>query len=78
MKEFNSRLNAEGVQAADAWEKSLGFVSVAHIFQEVNNAEDALEKQVLAGKSTEELDHLKELPAPHTALYKKWVDTGTL
>ncbi len=78
MKNFNSYLNAKGVEYANNWEKSLGFESMAHIINNVRDAENKLEKDFLQGKSADELARLKQMPAPHTALYTKWVNAGTL
>ncbi len=75
---YNANLNAKGIQYADEWEKSMHFESVAHILNEVNVAEAKLEESFLLGKSAEELKRLSNEPAPHTALYTRWVNAGTL
>jgi hypothetical protein len=78
MKNFNSYLNAKGVDYANQWEKSLGFESMAHILRTVTAAENKLEEDFLKGKSDSELAQLRNMPAPHSALYTKWVSAGTL
>ena len=78
MKNFNSYLNAKGVDYANQWEKSLGFESMAHILNDVIDADNKLEAEVLKGKSADEVAQLQKTPAPHTALYTKWVKAGTL
>lgn len=78
MRTYNSDLNREGIVYADAWEKSMKFESMAHILNEVNTAERKLEEDFLVGKSEDELSRLSKEPAPHTALYTKWVNAGTL
>lgn len=78
MKNFNSYLNAKGVEYANQWEKSLNFVSMAHILNDVIDADTKLEADILKGKSADEVAQLQKTPAPHTALYTKWVNAGTL
>lgn len=78
LRRYNAELNAKGTQYADEWEKSMSFQSVSRIFNEVRLAEDALEKEVIKGKSADELASLRKEPAPHTTLYTKWVNAGVL
>lgn len=78
LKDFNSYLNAKGAAYSNQWEKSLGFESMAHILRAVTDAENKLEEDFLKGKSADELAQLKNTPAPHSALYTKWVNAGTL
>lgn len=78
MKNFNSYLNAKGVEYANQWEKSLNFESMAHILNDVRDADNKLEADLIKGKSADEITQLQKTPAPHTALYTKWVNAGTL
>lgn len=51
---------------------------MAHTLRDVADAENKLEEDFLKGKSASELAQLKNMPAPHSALYTKWVNAGTL
>lgn len=78
MKNFNSYLNAKGVEYANQWERSLGFESMAHILNDVRDADNKLQENIIKGKSADEVAQLQKMPAPHSALYTKWVNAGTL
>ena len=78
MREYNFKLNAKGFGYSNAWEKAQGFESIACILNEVKKAENQLEVDFLRGKTAADLQRLRHTPAPHSALYTKWVDAGAL